>query len=218
MSANDSSRRPQPAAPPLDGARGLLRPGALLARVLLAALALWLLGCGREQRTGAQALALSVRAGADTARMEHLQIRPPRPARAWLARVTPAPPGMTFAPLPDAAPDTLLPEPAAPPTLEVEPGLMPPVLRDAAPLTLPPGPAGRRARRFESVILDVRVSERGEVTDVLEAGGSPDSALAEAARACARRMRFYPARWRGEPVAVWCRQRFDFGPTGTPRP
>jgi len=150
--------------------------------------------------------------------MERLEVRPPRPARAWLARVTPARPGATHAPLPEAAPDTLPPEVAAPPVLQVEPGLMPPVLREAAALTLPVGLTGAPGRRLESVVLDVRVSETGEVTDVLAAGGSADSALVEAASACVKRMRFYPARRDGEPVAVWCRQRFDFGPDGTVRP
>jgi TonB family protein len=189
-----------------------------VAAVLLSVLVLSLPGCAREHRTASQALALSVRASADTGRMERLEIRPPRPARAWLARVTPAPPGAFHAPLPEAEPDTLVPEVATPPVLEVEPGLMPPLLRDAAALTLPAGLPGARERRFESVLLDVRVSEAGVVTDVLAAGGSTDSALVEAATACAERMRFYPARRGGEPVAVWCRQRFDFGPGGTARP
>lgn len=218
MVSRNSSHRPQPAAPPADGGSGFPRPRVALARVLLSALALCLAGCGRDHRSASHALALSVRASADTGSMEHLQIPPPRPARAWLARVTPAPPGTFFAPLPGAAPDTLLPESAAPPVLEVEVGLMPPVLREAAPLSLPVGPAGPRARRFETVVLDVRVSETGQVTDVLRAGGGADSALAEAVSACVRRMRFYPARRGGEPVAVWCRQRFDFGPDGTVRP
>jgi len=202
-------------ATPPDGAPDLLRPAAF---ILMSVLAFCLPGCARERRAGAQALALSVRASADTGRMEHLEIRPPRQARAWLARVTPSRPGVLFPPLPEAAPDTLLPESAAPPALEVQAGLMPPVLREAAPLTLPVGPVGHRARRFESVVLDVRVSETGQVTDVIGAGGSTDPALVEAASACARRMRFYPARWGGAPVAVWCRQRFDFGPGGTTRP
>jgi TonB family protein len=92
---------------------------------------------------------------------------------------------------------------------------MPPMLRAAARLVLP---ARARSSRFEAVELDVRVNEAGEVTDVLEAGAGADPALVEAARACARRMRFYPARRAGEPVAVWCRQRFDFGVDGGVRP
>ncbi|HEY6867888.1 MAG TPA: energy transducer TonB [Candidatus Eisenbacteria bacterium] len=148
--------------------------------------------------------------------MERLEIRPPRQARAWLARVAPERPRPMTLPLPAAAPDTLVPESPAPPVLAVTPGLVPPVLRDAAPLALPASLAA--SRRFESVELDVRVSEAGDVTDVVgpEAGGDP--ALVAAASACARRMRFYPARRDGVPVAVWCRQRFDFGPGAEARP
>ena len=184
-------------------------------RTLMPALLVSLGGCAREHPASTQSLALSVRATADTGSMERLEIRPPRPARAWLARVTPAPPGTLAPPLPAAEPDTLLPETAAPPALDVEAGLMPPVLRDPARLVLP---AALHALHFESVELDVRVSETGEVTNVLEAGSGADSALVEAASACARSMRFYPARRAGEPVAVWCRQRFDFGPGGASRP
>lgn len=218
MRSRHPSHGPQPTAPLPDGLHGPLRPGAGVAPVLLSALVLCLPGCAREHPARTQALALSVRAGADTGRMEHLEIRPPRPARAWLAGVTPARPGAISAPLPEAAPDTLLPEAPSPPVLQVEPGLLPPVLREAATLTLPAGLTGVRDHRFESVMLDVRVSETGEVTDVLGAGGSADSALVEAASACVKRMRFYPARRGGEPVAVWCRQRFDFGPGGAARP
>lgn len=173
-------------------------------------------GCGRERRAASQPLALSVSATADTGAMERLEIRPPRQARAWLARVTPERPRAVTLPLPAAAPDTLLPETPAPPVLEVTPGLIPPVLRDAAPLSLPASRAGARA--FESVELDVRVSEAGEVTDVLAPETGADSALVAAANACARHMRFYPARRDGVPVAVWCRQRFDFGPGAEARP
>ena len=66
------------------------------------------------------------------------------------------------------------------------------------------------ARRAE-VELDVRVDESGEVTDALWAEGSADPALVAAATACALGMRFYPALQSGRPIAVWCRQRFDFG-------
>ena len=58
---------------------------------------------------------------------------------------------------------------------------------------------------------DRRVDESGEVTDALWAGGSNDSALVQSATECALRMRFYPALQSGQPVPVWCRQRFDFG-------
>ena len=211
------SRPPQPVVLLPDDARGAFRPGACLKAILLTLVA-FAPGCARERRAASQPLALSVRAAADTGTMDRLEIRPPRPARAWLARVMPAPPGAIRAPLPDAAPDTVMPESPAAPVLEVVPGLLPPVLRGVASLALPAGLPGAHARGFVSVLLDVRVSETGEVTDVLAAGGDADSALAAAASACVQRMRFYPARRAGEPVAVWCRQRFDFGPSGTASP
>jgi TonB family protein len=217
MVRDHGPRRPQPAARLVVGARGALRATW---RAALVGLALWAPGCGpghpREPRE--QPLALLVRASADTGGMEHLEIRPPRPARAWLARVSPAPPGTMAPPLPEAGPDTVPPLPEAHPALAVEPGLMPPVLREAAPLVLPPAREGSGPGRFEAVDLDVRVGETGEVTDVRGASGSADPALIEAASACARRMRFYPARRGGEPVAVWCRQRFEFGPGGAAKP
>jgi TonB family protein len=69
-------------------------------------------------------------------------------------------------------------------------------------------PAAARAGMVE---LDVRVDETGVVTDAHWAGGSADSSLVAAAIACAEAMAFYPAQLAGRPVAVWCRQRFDFG-------
>jgi len=171
-------------------------------------------GCGRERRAAPQSLPLAVAAGADTGVMTHLEIRPPRQARAWLARVGPERPLAPAVPLPAAEPDTVSADLVAPPALEIEPGLLPPVLREAAPLRLPSGDA---PRHFASVELDVRVDERGVVTDVIADRGA-DSRLVEAASACARAMRFYPARRGGAPVAVWCRQRFDFGPGAAVRP
>src|SRR5437870_2328073 len=129
----------------LDDARRALRPGACLAAILLTALVPFAPGCAREHRAASQPLALSVEPAADTGTMPRLEIRPPRPARAWLARVAPAPPGAIRTPLPDAAPDTVLPESTAPPVLEVEPGLLPPVLRGVASLTLPAGLADAHA-------------------------------------------------------------------------
>ena len=214
MPYDDPSRRPQPWARPVVGPRRALARGG---RAGLLALLLSGPGCAPEHPGAAQPLALAVRASADTGGMAHLEIRPPRPARAWLARVTPSKPGMLSPPLPEAGPDTVPPQPFTPAPLEVEAGLMPPVLRAAAPLILPGEPAGGEPRRFEAVEFDVRVSETGEVTDVIAAGGSVDSALVEAASACVRRMRFYPARRAGLPIAVWCRQRFEFGPGGAVR-
>jgi TonB family protein len=217
MAPDDGRRRPQPAARLVVDARRALRPGW---RAALAWLALCAPGCGsgHPHEARPQPLPLSVRASADTAGMAHLEIRPPRPARAWLARVIPAPPGMLSPPLPEAGPDSVPSLPETPPALAVGAGLMPPVLRAAAPLVLPRGREPSGPGRFEAVELDVRVSETGEVTDVIGVGGSADSALIESASACARRMRFYPARRGGEPVAVWCRQRFEFGPGGAARP
>jgi hypothetical protein len=217
MAPDACPRRPQPAARLVVGPRRALRV-ACCAGLAWMALSAPACGPGHPRESRPQPLALSVRASADTGRMEHLEIRPPRPARAWLARVTPSPPGTLSPPLPEAGPDTVPPLPESPPALAVEAGLMPPVLREAVLLVLPRGPERPGPGRFEAVELDVRVSETGEVTDVMGAGGSADSALIEAASACARRMRFYPARRGGEPVAVWCRQRFDFGPGGAAQP
>ena len=214
MSCDDPSRRLQPGARPVVGSR---RAPERAGRAGLLVLLLGVWSCTPEHPATPRPLALSVRAAADTGRMAHLEIRLPRPARAWLARVTPYPPGMLSPPLPDAGPDTVPPQPFTPAPLEVEAGLLPPVLRAAAPLVLPGEPAGGGRRRFEAVEFDVRVSETGEVTDVIAAGGDGDPALVEAASACVRRMRFYPARRAGVPISVWCRQRFEFGPGGAVR-
>jgi hypothetical protein len=192
-------------------------PGLLLAATLLPS------GCARESDRasrppagGAQGggQALPARVAADTGGMERLPVRPPQ-ARAWLARVSRNPPppvtpvsreGAPQVPLPEAAPDTSIPLGGA--ALAVDPGLVPPVPRGPAALLVPPrGYAGSGS----VVLIDVHVNERGEVTDVLGPDTRADSALVAAAIACARRMRFYPARLAGEPVAVWCRQRFEFG-------
>ena len=196
-------------------------------RALLAALALLVSGCERAavQRervaVAPSPLALSVRALDDTGSFQRLEVRPPREARAWLTSVAPVPaskvsqpvrPRSLPIPLPEPEPDTLIPPAVLPvrsaPVLEVDPGLKAPVLVRPARLDLPP--AGARGKR--SIEFDVRVSETGEVTDVLPAGASGDPALVAAARECVLRMRFLPALRGGERVAVWCRQRFDFGP------
>jgi len=129
--------------------------------------------------------------------------------RVWVRRVTPSRPAAIQAPLPPAPPDTLAPEPLPPPALVVDPDLKPPLLRTRARLV---APSGARARA--AVELDVRVDEAGDVTDALWAAGSSDPGLVAAARACALGMRFYPALRGGRPIAVWCRQRFDFGARG----
>lgn len=142
---------------------------------------------------------------ADSSRAMRLEVSPPSVARVWLARVTPAGPEASQPPLPEPAPLAPPPESGSPPSLVVDPGLKPPILRGAASLSAPPG-AGEAW-----VDLDVRVDERGAVTDARRAAGSEDPRIVAAAVACARSMRFYPALRGGKPIAVWCRQRFDFG-------
>ena len=173
-------------------------------------LALALLSCGRESPRDADAPRVDV--FADTSITRRLAISPPdttqwaaarKRAAVWMAQVAPAREAPQ-PPYPEAGPaavDTTLP---SPPRLEVDPDLKPPILRSAAPLRIPAGP------RAAWVELDVRVGEDGTATDALWAGGSSDSALVSAAIDCALAMRFYPALRAGYPVAVWCRQRFDF--------
>jgi len=172
---------------------------------LLLVCALW--GCGRERKQSPPPAPLPVEVFADTSRSERLRVEPP-PARVWLANVRPVREPGNLVPTPAAPPETMLPEPA-PPSLEIDGDLKPPILRERAPLVLPS--AALRRERSVSVELDVRVDEAGNVADARWAGGGADSALVRAALDCAARMRFYPALRAGRPVAVWCRQRFDFG-------
>jgi hypothetical protein len=125
--------------------------------------------------------------------------------------VAPSRPTRLDPPLPPAASDTLAPEAAPPPALAIDDDLKPPLLRTPAALTRPADPRSGSRPGAQSVELDVRVDESGAVTDALWAGGAADSALVSAAIECALGMRFYPALRAGRPVAVWCRQRFDFG-------
>ena len=187
---------------------------------LLTALAL-VTGCGRAGPTSQgegrheAPRALPVAVFADTGRTTTLRVQPPPSgagvtlgarASAWLTRVSPA--RVEPAALPSAEPEV---EPTAdslpsspPPALVVDEHLRPPLPRTRAPLAVPPGARG-------SVELDVRVNELGEVSEIRWAEGSRDRALVRAATDCARAMRFFPAERAGRPVAVWCRQRFDFG-------
>lgn len=173
---------------------------------LLAASVIAATGCAPTRREDRTPLALAVRVGADTLPGARLHVERPAPVRVWMSRVDLArdiasPPS---APAPsEPAPDLL--EPPTPPALEVREGLKPPLLRSSDPLRV--SPAGSKA----SVELDVHVDEEGDVTDVLWAGGSGDTARVAAATRCALSMRFYPALMAGRPVPVWCRQRFDFG-------
>lgn len=185
-------------------------PGAALAAALLAA------SCGRGAgergappgaRAGAT-MELPVRVLSDTGRSAPLRVAPPPDVAVWVARVTPAKPAAVAMPPPSEAPDTLVAtDLPPPPALEVDPDLKPPILRTPAALHLPAG----RARGAETVELDVRVDEEGGVSDAMWAGGSADSARVAAAIESALAMRFFPALKAGRPIAVWCRQRFDFG-------
>jgi TonB family protein len=188
-----------------------------IARVLSAAALVVATGCARERRAtppAAAPLAIPVDVRADTAALGTLRVAPPG-ARVWVASVSPTRPAPPLAstPLPEAAPDSApLDEPRAAPALTLDDRLKPPILRTPVTLTVPPG--ARRAR----VELDVNVDEEGRVTDVEWAAGARDSALVTAARRCAYAMRFHPAERAGRPVAVWCRQCFDFDGTGAAVP
>lgn len=187
-----------------------------------------LFGCGRERRAAPRTLPLPVQVLADTTSAIPLAVRPPD-AHIWVSRVTTvssgahersgpegtppiAAPGSGASPaLPEAGPDSIVATPA-PPTLEIDPRLEPPIPRRSARLTIP---AAWRPKAGEprSVELDLRIEETGEVAEIQWAGGSRDSALVRAAMSSARSMSFFPALQGGHPVAVWCRQRFDFGAT-----
>uniref|UniRef100_A0A832I465 TonB C-terminal domain-containing protein n=1 Tax=Eiseniibacteriota bacterium TaxID=2212470 RepID=A0A832I465_UNCEI len=209
---------------PAVGAPRLAAPGRAAARcgrAVLAAAAAAFVAAGCERGAGAgrgEPMSLPVRVTADTGRAERLRVVAP-PARdavrVWVARVSPARPAPPDAPLPAAEAPLALPADDAPPPpgLEVDEDLRPPILRTPAALVLPGGPGRARV----SVELDVRVDEEGAVSDALWAGGSDDSALVAAATASALGMRFHPALQAGRPIAVWCRQRFDFGPRRAPR-
>ena len=166
--------------------------------------------CGRQRREPARSR-LPIHVLADTAGSVSLRVGPPPRARAFLSRVSPAPPAGAAPALPEAAPDTQI-APSEPRTIEVDPGLEPPILKRPAALMVPDSWRRRHGARTEAVELDVLVEESGEVAEAQWAGGSRDSSLIEAATSCARSMSFYPALRGGWPVAVWCRQRFDFGP------
>jgi len=164
-----------------------------------------LVGCGGTPRTQARPVPLEVEVWGDTSRSVPLQVGPRSAVRVWVRSVSPSRPAEIEAPLPGAGAAMPPPEPLPPLALEIDPGLKPPILRVPARLDLP-----ALSSRAVAVEIDVRVSESGEVTGVRWAGGGADPALVAAATACARGMRFYPALRAGRPVAVWCRQRFDF--------
>jgi TonB family protein len=177
--------------------------------LLIGALGLATGACGRARPAPERSQALPVDVYADTGRGAALRVVPPSeqpPAKAtvWLARVSQSAPPAPALP-PPAEAETLSLAWSAPPALAVDENLKPPIPRSRAPLAVPQGVARG------TVELDVRVDEAGGVSDALWAGGSRDSSLVRAAIECALAMRFYPALRAGHPVAVWCRQRFDFG-------
>jgi hypothetical protein len=186
-------------------------------------LALGLAGCDRhaERPARASSLPLPVRVLADSGRVTSLAMGANGGASAWMSRVTraapsppvavrPTPPGALAPPVPETG-ESLPPEPAPASALVLDDDLKPPIPRGAATLRVPAG----RGRAF--VELDVRVDESGAVSDALWAGGSQDSLQVAAAVDCALSLRYYPALQHGQPIAVWCRQRFEFG-GGAARP
>jgi TonB family protein len=159
---------------------------------------------------------LPVRILADSASGGTLPVRAPD-AQAWLSGVASTPPNAPAlpsgaspsesAPLPEAAPDTTIPE-AVPPSLVIDPTLKAPIPRSTPQLRIPARHGGRN--EVESVELAVYVDPRGQVEVAKWAGGTADTALVRAAVECASAMTFYPAMRGGEAIGVWCRQRFDF--------
>ena len=184
----------------------------VLGRLGVVGLLLAASACSREARRERASERLNVDVFADSGRSRRLVVslpvmpaRPPGSAAAvWLTRVTPSRAAPSEPALPDAGPAAPDSTPPAAPGLAVDPDLKPPILRAPGRLVVPPH--GPRA----VVELDVRVAEDGSTSDALWAGGSNDSALVAAATECALEMRFFPAMREGRPVAVWCRQRFDF--------
>ena len=118
------------------------------------------------------------------------------------------------APAPAPAPSTLTPplpsaEPAAPPEGAAPAAFMAtddPALKPPIPRGLPVLPRGGRGGR---VALDVRVDERGEVTDAELVETDADSATVAAAVNAAYSLTFYPAILGERRVAVWTRQVFE---------
>ena len=172
-------------------------------------LALLTAACSTEKRPSEAILALPVEVRADSSRMSVLDVSTPPEAHVWVSHVAPARASLVHLDVPDAPQDTLIPSSPPPPMLEIDDDLKPPILRSGSVLRVPPEYTRRRA--VESVEIDVRIDEVGEVTDALWAGGSQDSMLVQVATECAFSMKFYPALQAGQPVPVWVRQRFDFG-------
>lgn len=189
--------------------------GTAAALGMLTALAALAGGCARERAPAEPRHVSAASVFADTGRGIPLAVVPPRSGAAasvWMERVSPARIARARAsletPAPEAPPETLASQPAVPAPGLASAGddeLKSPILRERGRLDVP-----ARAMRV-SVELDVRVDEEGRVSDASWAAGSEDSTLVRAAIECALGMRFFPALHAGRPIAVWCRQRFDFG-------
>ncbi len=173
--------------------------------ILLAVLA----SCGHRRQDSEANVPLRVEVRADSGGAQRMRVGAPPRARIWVASVAPVRSSPMEADLPEAAQDSVLPSAPSPPMLEIDDDLKAPILKSGTVLVVPARYS--HSRTVESVELDVRVDEVGEVTDALWAGGSNSTDLVQAATECALRMRFFPALQAGQPLPVWCRQRFDFG-------
>ena len=180
-------------------------------RVVVAMLALLCAaGCGGREPVSDSAAprdrTAGVRVFADSAASVRLAVRPPVTA-VRLAEAEPAQGAAPLPPLPSAAPDSAIPSSEGAAATAADDALHPPIPRAAGSLTVPPG-----IQHSEYVELELRVDERGSVSEFRWVGGSRDTAFVRAARDAAATLSFYPALLRGQPVAVWCHQRFDFTP------
>ena len=128
--------------------------------------------------------------------------------------------------LPVAVPAAIEPARAAldlaPPV--ADPGVVPeqPAVADSDPPRLkPPLPRGAprvpRGGRGGRVTLDVRVDERGDVSDVQFVETDADSMTVHAAREAALAARYHPAMLGTRRVAVWTRQVFEVKRKQAPR-
>jgi hypothetical protein len=86
--------------------------------------------------------------------------------------------------------------------------LVPPIPR-GAPGVVSGGSGIRPKHGWGRVTLDVRVDERGEVSDALLVETDADSLTVLAALDAASRLTYHPALLGGRPVAVWTRQLFE---------
>lgn len=129
---------------------------------------------------------------------------PPAPV-AHIIRVRPAAPDRLEPPLPEADIEAPSGSDQAPSAIAA-PGLKPPIPRGTATYLL----TADRSPDPPFVELEVLVGAGGNVLDVVWSDGARDSLHVAEARACALGMQFYPALLDGEPVPVWCRQRFEY--------